>query len=291
MLGQYISVCASASMGASRTERRTARDPADDAVSLPADGRDLLPVGHLRHGRRHDPDRRSAGAAAGPGRHGAARGHANRIERLARPALAQACALGPGRRLCVRLPPGALRLVAVPLCAEHPGSAHFPGGDPVPGEAVSLRLAAESRKPRARDRLRRGLHDPDAAHRRRRPADRQFLPRRQARPPRDRRHQGDVPDHQPHAEARLFRRHHRAGRHARPDARGARHRRVDGRDDRGQALPGDDERPAVPALGEPDHCDHRRLLRHPRHHAADHFGNIRPKIALHSRSCPPRESA
>ena len=36
------------------------------------------------------------------------------------------------------------RLVAVPLRAEHPGSAHFPGGDAVPGQAVSRRLAAQS---------------------------------------------------------------------------------------------------------------------------------------------------
>ena len=107
----------------------------------------------------------------------------------------------------------------------------------------------------------------DAAHRCRRAADRQLLPRRQARPPRDRRHQGDVPDHQPYAEARLFRRHHRTGWHARSGARRARYRLVDGRNDGGQALSRNDERPAVPRLGEPNHCDHRRLLHHPRHGA------------------------
>ena len=33
---------------------------------------------------------------------------------------------------------------------EHAGSAHFPGGHPVPGEAVSVRLAAQPGKPRRR---------------------------------------------------------------------------------------------------------------------------------------------
>ena len=77
--------------------------------------------------------------------------------------------------------------------------------------------------------LRHGLHDADPDDRRRRPADRSVLSRRQARPARDRRHQGDVPDLRPRREARLFRQPDRPGGIGRSDRRGAGDRQLDGR--------------------------------------------------------------
>src|SRR5882757_7225033 len=92
-------------------------DAAFDRSPGLADGRDRLPVGAVRHGRRDDPDRGAAGADATADGDGAARDHADGLERLACVSVARAYPLAAGIRVSDRLRAGARRLVADALCA------------------------------------------------------------------------------------------------------------------------------------------------------------------------------
>ena len=193
------SVCCCAAAGIIQKAGARAMSPLLIAILVPDHGRHVVPVRHLRHGGRHDPDRRPARDHAGAGRDDAARRHADGLERLARAAVVAARALERRRRLC--------RSAARSRCcvwsftalrAEHAGRAAAARADAVPGAAGAERAISRIRKACVQGSdLRRRLHDADAAHRRRRPADRSVLPRRQARPPRDRRHQGGLPDLRP----------------------------------------------------------------------------------------------
>ena len=127
---------------------------------------------------------------------------------------------GPVGAYVVRLRPGARRLVVLPLRAEHAGSAHFPGGDPVPGQAVPVRASSPTPKAALQGTvygtvcmtlmLLTGVAGPLI--------DSFFLGGKL-----DRREivatkaMCQIISHS--SEARLFRRHHRAGRHARSGAR------------------------------------------------------------------------
>src|SRR4029453_11709991 len=64
--------------------QETFRDAPHDRSPRCPDGRDGLPVGSVRHGRRHDPDRRAADADAAADRNGAARDYADGFQWLAR---------------------------------------------------------------------------------------------------------------------------------------------------------------------------------------------------------------
>ena len=128
------------------------------------------------------------------------------VERLARTAVVSACSLERDRLLRVRLRDRAAGVVVHALRAEHAGRAAAARRDAVHGPA-----GAEGLRPNPESLLQGAiygvaLHDADPADRRRRPADRHVLPRRQARPARDRRHQGGVPDLRSRREAHLFRR-------------------------------------------------------------------------------------
>jgi len=86
--------------------------------------------------------------------------------------------------------------------------------DAVHGAADAAGLQARSRERLAGHGLRHDLHGLDADDRRLRAVAGHFLSRRQVRPPRHRRDQGDLPGREPFHQADLFRRHHRPGRHA-----------------------------------------------------------------------------
>src|SRR3954454_2577355 len=90
-------------------------DAASDRRARTLDGRDRIPVGPVRHGRRIDPDRRVAGADAAAARDGAARCPPEGLERLARLFVARAYSLAAGRGLSWRLRTGSRPVVTSPL--------------------------------------------------------------------------------------------------------------------------------------------------------------------------------
>ena len=94
-----------------------------------------------------------------------------------------------------------------------------------------------------------GLHDAHSVDRRRRPADRPVLPWRQARPPRDRRHQGDLPDLRAWREAHLFRQPDRSDGFVRSHRCGACNRQLDDRHDPRQAGARGDDATSSTAAG------------------------------------------
>ena len=165
----------------------------------------------------------------------------------------------------------------------------FLGVTPFLVKLFPVRLAAQSRKPRAGHRLRHGLHDPDAADRRRRPADRQFflggkLDRREIVATKAMcqiishtlklAYFGGIIEQAGTLDPVL------AGLAIVASMVGttAAKRFLEMMSDRQYRL-----------WAEPHHRDHRRLLHHPRHHDADHFGNRRAINATASRSPPPGE--
>src|SRR5437588_1705836 len=91
------------------------RDAVDDCSPWCVDGRDSVPVGPVRHGRRDDPDRCAVDADAAAISDGAACDHADGVERLARLSVAGAYPLAAGVRLSDRLRACARRLVDRPL--------------------------------------------------------------------------------------------------------------------------------------------------------------------------------
>src|SRR6185437_8382147 len=106
-----------------RPWRRPSCDAVDDCRARSADGCDRVPVGPVRHGRRADPDRRAVGADAAADRDGAARDHADGLERLARLPVAGAYPLAAGVGLPDRLRVGARAVVADALRARQAGRA------------------------------------------------------------------------------------------------------------------------------------------------------------------------
>ena len=137
----------------------------------------------------HDPDRRPADPPAAADRHGAACGHADGVERLARPAVARAIRwrLGSVYLFGCTLALGLWRLSR--LRAVQAGRAAAARRHPVHGADAAGTAQAESGQHRPGSRSTARLHLTDAADRRLRAAVRHVLPRRRFRPPRDRRHQ------------------------------------------------------------------------------------------------------
>ena len=178
-----------------------------------------IPVGHFRHGGRSDPDRHPAGAAALAGSDGAARRHADGLERLARAAVVAACALAHGRRLSDRVPDRARCLEPVALRPVQAGRADRSRRHAVPGAPAPRRPQAEPGQRDADRHLWRVLHHADAADRCLRPDLRLVLPRRQTRPARDRRHQVGLPGVRSRHEARLLHGAGGSGRRHRSDRR------------------------------------------------------------------------
>src|SRR6266702_1762583 len=237
------------------------RDAHDDRCPRIADGRHRVPVGAVRHGGRADPDRRAAGLDAAADRDGAACDHADGVERLARASLAGAYPLAAGVRLSDRLRADARAVVDHALRAGQAGRALDARRHAVHGADDASGHQAEPRQHWEGHVLRLDLHGVDADDRRLRPADGYVLPRRPVRPARDRGDESNLPGREPFHKTRLFRRHHRPGRHARSGAGRHRNRGLDARHQPRTPPAGGDERPAIPHLGDAaDH--HHRLLLH-----------------------------
>src|SRR6266478_3756292 len=120
MPGQDNSVCAEGT-GKAEISAEILNDAADDRRARAVDGRDRVPVGPVRHGRRTDPDRRVADPDAAADCDGAACDYADGLERLARGAVAGAYPLAAGLRLSDRLRAGARPVVDHPLRAGQAG--------------------------------------------------------------------------------------------------------------------------------------------------------------------------
>src|SRR5262245_31478551 len=259
MPGQDNSVCPAATSKA-LIAAEIRHDAASDRRAWNSDGRDRLPVGPVRHGRRADPDRRALDHPAAAVGDGAARHHADGLERLARLPVARAYPLAAGHDLHDRLRTGARRLVDHALCAGQADRAAPARHYALHGADDAQEHQAQSRQHPARHLLRFHLHGPDADDRRLRSLDGHFFTRRQFRTQGGGGVKSDLPGREPFREAGLFRRHHRSGGLARSGAGGGGGRSLHARHHAGAAHPGGDERRPVPHLGQPADHHHRLLL-------------------------------
>src|SRR4029077_16371125 len=92
-------------------------DAVDDGCAGSVDGRDIVPVRPVRHGRGADPDRRAFDPDAAADGDGAARDYADGLEWLARLPVATPYPMAAGCGLPDRMSAGAGRLVDHPLRA------------------------------------------------------------------------------------------------------------------------------------------------------------------------------
>src|SRR5262245_32652633 len=260
MPGQDNSVCPAATSKA-LIAAEIRHDADSDRRAWNSDGRDRLPFGPVRHGRRADPDWRALDHPAAAVGDGAARDHPDGLKRLARLPVAGAYPLAAGAGLSDRLWPRARRLVVDALRARQADRAAHARHHAVHGADDAEEYQAQSRQRLAGLLLWLHLHGLDADDRRLRSLDGHLFPRRQFRPQGGGGDKSDLPGCEPFREADLFRRHHRSGGLARSGAGGGGGRGLHARHHAGAAHPGGDERCPVPHLGQPaDH--HHRLLLH-----------------------------
>ena len=234
------------------------------SVLMPRHGRHVVPVRHLRHGRRHDPDRHPARAVPVPEAmmlHGVTQMASNgwrgllwwrHVRWSAVGAYVFGCVVALGAVVVHALRPG------------HAGGAAVARADAIPGAAGAEGLSAEPREP-----LQGGLYGMACIT--------LILMTGVAGPLIDQFFLGGKFDRREivatkamcqisaRREAHLFRQPDRPGGIGRSDRRGAGDRQLDGRHHARQARARGDVRPAVSPLGQRNHHGDCRILRRPRH--------------------------
>ena len=128
--------------------------------------RHQLPVRCLRHGRGTDPGGRAAGPDAPARRDGAACGHPDRLQPVARDPVVAAHSLVRGVALSTGIAGRAGGVVAVAVCAEQAVRRADAGCHAVHGQAASPDLETATGADVARSDLRIGLDDAVAVDRR-----------------------------------------------------------------------------------------------------------------------------